>query len=371
MLLTADRVLFPDAETAVAGWIDVDGERIVGAGAGDPPRVADEHVVGTVVPGYVDVHCHGGGGASFVTEDAGAVRQALAAHRRHGVTTMVASLVTGALPDLERQVRCLAGLVEAGELAGIHLEGPWLALKYKGAHPPQLLADPSPADVEHLLEAARGTVRMVTVAPERPDALESIRLLVDSGVVAAIGHTDADYDTCRAAIAAGATGATHLFNAMAPLKHREPGPVLALWEDPRVYLELIMDGVHVRPELVAFVAATAPERVVLVTDAMAAAGGRDGDYVLGELPVEVRGGIARIAGTDTIAGSTLTLDAGVRNAVAAGVPLARAVRAATSIPADYLGLGDVGRIAPGARADLAVLDPAVVVTRVMHRGAWL
>ena len=371
MLLSADRVLFPGADATAPGWVEVSGERIAAAGPGPAPRPADEHLAGTLVPGFVDVHCHGGGGASFVTEDPDTARRALAAHRAHGVTTMVASLVTGTLPDLERQVGCLAGLVESGELAGIHLEGPWLALKYKGAHPPQLLRDPGPAELERLLDAGRGAVRMVTLAPERPGALEAIRLLARRGVVAAVGHTDADYDTCRAAIAAGATGATHLFNAMAPLRHREPGPVLALWEDRRVFLELILDGVHVRPELVGFVASTEPDRVVFVTDAMAAAASADGDYVLGELPVEVRDGVARIAGTDTIAGSTLTLDAAVRNAVAVGMPLARAVRAATALPADYLGLPDVGRIAAGARADLAVLDDDLRVARVLHRGTWV
>jgi N-acetylglucosamine-6-phosphate deacetylase len=370
MILTADQILFPDAEEPVAGFLEIVGDRIVAAGPGVPPGPADEHLDGLVVPGYVDVHSHGGGGASFVTEDPDVARQVLAAHRRLGVTTMVASLVTGSLPDLERQVTCLAGLVESGELAGIHLEGPWLALKYKGAHPPQLLADPDPVDVARLLDAGRGTVKMVTIAPERTGALDSIRLMVARGVVAAVGHTDADFDTCRAAIEAGATGATHLFNAMAPLRHREPGPVLALWQDARVCLELIMDGVHVRPELVSFVSSTEPDRVVFVTDAMAAAAADDGDYVLGELPVEVRGGVARIAGTDTIAGSTLTLDRAVRNAVAAGVPLARAVRSATALPADYLSLDDVGRLAPGTRADLAVLDAGLFATRVMHHGAW-
>ncbi len=370
MLLAADRVLFPEATVPVAGWLEIAGDRIVATGAGEPPRPADQLLSGTVIPGYVDVHSHGGGGASFVTEDPDVARRALAAHLRLGVTTMVASLVTGTMADLRRQVDCLAGLVESGELAGIHLEGPWLALKYKGAHPPRLLTDPLPAQVVELLDAGRGTVRMVTLAPERTGALDSIRLLAERGVVAAIGHTDADYDTTRAAIDAGATGATHLFNAMAPLRHREPGPVLALWEDPRVYLELIMDGVHVRPELVAFVAASEPDRVVFVTDAMAAAGAADGDYVLGELPVEVRDRVARIAGTDTIAGSTLTLDRGVRNAVAAGVPFAQAVRAATALPADYLSLPDVGRLAPGKRADLVVLDEGLFATRVMRRGAW-
>ncbi|MCC6497763.1 MAG: amidohydrolase family protein, partial [Propionibacteriaceae bacterium] len=256
MLITAERILFPDAAEPVAGHLEIEGEDILAAGPGPGPRPADVHLAGIVVPGYVDVHSHGGGGASFVTEDPEVARQVLAAHRRHGITTMVASLVTGATADLERQVACLAGLVEAGELAGIHLEGPWLALKYKGAHPPLLLSDPRPEAVAHLLAAGRGTVRMVTIAPERAGALESIRLMTSRGVVAALGHTDADYDTCRAAIAAGARGATHLFNAMAPLRHRDPGPVLALWENPDVYLELIMDGVHVRPELVAFVMST-------------------------------------------------------------------------------------------------------------------
>lgn len=370
MLLRADRILFPDADAPVAGFLQTAGDRIVAVGSGTPPGPADEHLSGIVVPGYVDVHCHGGGGASFVTDDPDVARQVLAAHRRLGVTTMVASLVTSAMPDLKRQLDCLAGLVESGELAGIHLEGPWLALKYKGAHPPALLTDPVPAEVAELLDAGRGAVRMVTLAPERTGALESIALMTGRGVVAAIGHTDADYDACRAAIDAGVTGATHLFNAMAPLRHREPGPVLALWEDRRVYLELILDGVHLRPELVAFVMGTAPDRVVLVTDAMAAAASDDGDYVLGELPVEVRDSVARIAGTDTIAGSTLTLDAAVRHAVAAGVPLAQAVRSATALPSDYLGLADVGRLAPGLRADLAVLDESLFVTRVLHRGSW-
>lgn len=371
MLLTADRILFPDADSPVAGHLEIEGETIVAATPGPSLRRAVDHVTGIIVPGYVDVHSHGGGGASFITEDPAAAHQVLDAHRRHGTTTMVASLVTGSIPALKRQVATLAALVESGDLAGIHLEGPWLALKYKGAHPPQLLSDPRPEAVEALLEAGRGTVRMVTIAPERAGALESIRLLAAAGVVVAIGHTDADYDRCCAAIEAGARGATHLFNAMAPLRHRDPGPVLALWADPRVHLELIADGVHVRPELVAFVMATEPHRVVLVTDAMAAAAGEDGDYVLGELPVEVRDGIARIAGTDTIAGSTLTLDRAVRTCVAAGVPLAQAVRAATEVPADYLRLADVGRLAAGKRADLVVLADDLTVTRVMHRGSWL
>ena len=370
MLISGPRVLLGDSAELVPGWVEVSADRIVAAAAGDPPRPADEVVAGILTPGYVDVHSHGGGGASFVTEDAERVLAAVAAHRRRGTTGMVASLVTGALPELHRQLGVLANLVDSGDLLGVHLEGPWLSEKYKGAHPQRLLADPAPSDVAALLDTGRGTVRMATVAPERAGAMESIRLMTSRGCLAAVGHTNADYETTRAAIDAGARGATHLFNAMPGLRHRAPGPVLALWQDPRVTLELVMDGVHVRPELVAWVMATAPGRVALVTDAMAAAAGEDGDYVLGELPVEVRGGVARLAGQDTIAGSTLTLDRAVRNAVAAGVGLVTALRAASTVPAEYLGLDEVGRIAAGRRADLVVLDDTLRVTRVLWRGQW-
>ena len=370
MLISAQRVLLEDAADLAEGWVEVAGDQILYVRRGEPPRAADLVVDGILVPGYVDTHCHGGGGASFVTEDPEVVRVATTAHRRLGTTSIVASLVTGAYADLHRQVVCLADLVEAGELAGIHLEGPWLAERYKGAHPPQLLTDPEPAEVAALLAAGRGTVKMATIAPELAGAMESIGLMVDAGCLAAVGHTAATYEIAAAAIEAGARGATHLFNAMPPLLHRLPGPVLALWQDERVIVELVMDGVHVRPELVAWVMATAPGRVALVTDAMAAAAAGDGDYILGELAVEVRDGVARLAGQDTIAGSTLTLDKAVRNAVAAGVDLVTAVRAASTVPADYLGLGSVGRIAPGKRADLVVLDDALNVTQVMWRGAW-
>ena len=371
MLIAAKRILLGDADHFTQGWVKVTGGWIVAAGTGPAPSEADEVIDGWLIPGYVDPHAHGGGGASFVTDNPADVDAVLAAHRAVGTTTMVASLVTGSIPDLKRQVRLLAEKVDEGDLAGIHLEGPWLADKFKGAHPLELLADPDPAVVEDLLEAGGGAVKMVTIAPERPGALEAIAVMVAHGCVPAIGHTNADYETTKAAIDAGARGATHLFNAMPTLKHREPGPVLALWEDPRVTVELVLDGIHLRPELAAFVMQTVPDRVSLVTDAMAAAGAPDGDYVLGELAVEVRDRVARLAGSDTIAGSTLTLDRAVRNAVAAGVPLVQAVRSATSINADYMGLTEVGRIGAGMRADLVVLDEDQAVTRVMHRGAWL
>ncbi|MGB3953851.1 MAG: amidohydrolase family protein, partial [Brooklawnia sp.] len=196
-----------------------------------------------------------------------------------------------------------------------------------------------------------------------------VRLLAERGVVAAIGHTDADLATTRAAVEAGATGATHLFNAMPALHHRNPGPILALAAAERVWLELIADGVHVHLDLVAEVMKRWPDRVVLVTDAMAAAGQPDGDYQLGELIVRVEQGVARLAGADTIAGSTLTLSAAVRNVIGVGVGWQQALRAATSLPARYLGL-EAGELLPGRSADLVVWDADWRPVRILRRGAW-
>ncbi len=369
-VLIAARRLLTEEGLADGGWVEVVGSRIQAWGLGAPSRTPEVSWDGLLCPGFVDVHSHGGGGANFGADIAGA-ETVLATHLGCGTTTMVASLVTGSIDDLEAQVRSLAGLVADGRLAGIHLEGPWLAPEYKGAHAERLLLDPVVSDVARLLDAGGGAVRMVTIAPERPGAVEVIAYLAGRGVMAALGHTAADYDTTRAGIDAGARGTTHLFNAMPDLLKRSPGPALALWQDRRVYVELVCDGVHVHPELIAHVMATKPDHSVLITDAMAAAGFGDGDYRLGDLPVEVRDAVAHIAGTTTIAGSTLTLDRAVRVAVAAGVDPSLALRAATANPADYLGLAEVGRIAEGGFADLVCLDDALGVTRVMRHGQWV
>ena len=319
-----------------------------------------------ISPGLVDVHSHGGGGSSFGTDPWPAIEL----HRSHGSTTLVASLVTQSLDELERQVRELAPLVQTGELAGIHLEGPWLAPERKGAPPAAKLRAPASDEIRRILDAGAGTIKMVTLAPELAGGLAAVELLVNRGVVAAIGHTDADLDTTTAAIAAGATGATHLFNAMPPLHHRAPGPILGLVRDERVWLELIVDGVHVHLDLVAETFKRYGDRVVLVTDAMAAAGQSDGDYVLGDRAVRVVDGVARLVDGGSIAGSTLTLDAAVRNCIAAGVPTEQALRAATSLPARYLGL-PAGVLAPERAADLVVWTPDWRIDRVLRRGQWV
>ena len=377
MLLTAGTVL-TGAELLHPGWIEISGTTITAVGSGSPPRQPDcELGTSTVVPGFVDTHVHGGGGGSF-SDDAAQSATAIALHRRHGTTTLLASLVSEAPDELLRQVRSLVEQVRSGLIAGIHLEGPWLSAHRCGAHDPGLLRDPQVDELTRVLDAGAGTIRMVTLAPERTGGLQAIRHIVDAGAVAAIGHTEATYDQTCAAIEAGATVGTHLFNAMRPIHHREPGPVIALLEDPRVTVEVIADGVHVNPALYRHVVRSAgPDRVSLVTDAMSAAGMADGAYTIGPLAVDVTDGVAHLAGTDTIAGSTATMDGLFRFAVAQSIAdgardeaLWLAVRQSSLNPARALGL-PCPVLQPGAKADLVVLDAELVVEAVMHRGAWV
>ena len=374
MLLTA-QTLLTGRELLRPGWIEISGTTVRALGPGAPPRPADREL-DTVVPGFVDTHVHGGGGSDFSAATATDTAAVLESHRRHGTTTVVASLVSAAPDDLLHQVQALAGHVRAGLLAGIHLEGPWLAVQRCGAHDPVVLRDPDAGEVDRLLRAGDGTIRMVTLAPERPGALAAITAIVEGGAVAAVGHTEATYEQTRAAIEAGATVGTHLFNAMRPVHHREPGPVIALLEDPRVTVELIADGVHVDPALYRHVARSAgSDRLSLITDAMAAAGVSDGRYQIGRMDVEVSGGVARVAGTATIAGSTATFDTVFRFAVAhCGLPrdeaLLLAVGQSSLNPARALGLPSP-ELVPGARADLVALDAELAVTGVLHGGAWV
>lgn len=373
LVLRAAAVVTPDAVLR-PGWMQVDGAIIAGVGAGEPPA-GDVVDLGdaVLVPGFVDVHCHGGGGASF-GEDAEASARAAHAHAAHGTTTLVASLVSGPRERIAREIAALTPLVQDDVLAGVHLEGPWISGHQCGAHDPAQLRPPAPDEVDGLV--AHDAVVMVTVAPELDGGLEAVRRIVGHGAVAAVGHTDADVATVRAAVDAGARQATHLFNAMRPLRHRDPGPVLALLEDDRVALELIRDGVHVDDALCAWLDSTLPPgRLIAVTDAMAAAGAGDGRYLLGSLEVEVDGGVARVAGTQTVAGSTATADRLFR-AVAGPEPddadLVRAARQTSVDPARALGRPDRGGLRPGAAADAVVLDPeSLEVRRVLRRGRWL
>ncbi|GAA0989490.1 N-acetylglucosamine-6-phosphate deacetylase [Nocardiopsis tropica] len=373
--LTNARVVTPDG--VHDGWLRVENGRVAALGSDAPSSGASPGEVrdlagSWVVPGLVDTHIHGGAGHAFPEADPEGVREIVAFNRRHGVTSLVGGLVAATPEDTVRQVAALAELCDAGELAGIYLEGPFIARSKCGAHDPELLRDPDTVEFDRWLKAGRGHVRMVTVAPELPGALDLIGAAVSSGVVAAVGHTDAGYEQTLAAFDAGATVATHVYNAMRPLNHRDPGPIAAALNDGRVTLELIMDNVHVHPGAAALVfAAAGADRVSLVTDAMSATGLGDGEYTLGDLRVRVSGGEARLVENGAIASSTIVLPRAVRNAVEGlGVGVPEAVRSASSVPAAALGLAGAGRIEVGGHADLVVMSEGLTVSDVMYRGAW-
>ena len=334
-----------------------------------------------LLPGLVDLHCHGAVGVDFSTASAAEARRAAAHLHRSGTTTFLASVVAGPPRRMAAAFRTLAPLAAEGLIAGLHAEGPFLSARRCGAQDPAFLIDPDPAVLEELLEAADGTLATMTYAPELPGADALVRALAAAGVVPSPGHTEADDATAAASLAAArrelaaaAPGArptvTHLFNGMAPLHHRVPGPAGACLRAAaagEAVVELIADGVHLDPAIVHTVFALAgAENVALVSDSMAAAGLGDGSYLLGSSRVTVQGGRAVLADGGSLAGGTSTVLDGVRTALDAGVGLCRAVAAASSVPAAVLGLGDVvGALRPGLRADLvavtAGLEPLAVV----------
>jgi N-acetylglucosamine-6-phosphate deacetylase len=370
--LTNGRVVTPD-RVLENGWVSVRDGRIAAVGEGAAPDGPTTDVGGgTIVPGFVDIHCHGGGGDAFTSSDPQKVRRAAAAHRKHGTTTLLASLVSRPVPELADQVSALAELVQEGVVAGTHLEGPFLSAARCGAHDPAILCPPEQTAVTKLLDAGKGTIRMITVAPELEGAVSAVRQLVDSGVIAAIGHTDATEAQVRPAVDAGASVATHLFNGMRPLHHREPGPIGALLDDERVTVELICDLVHLHPTAVRLAARHAGlKRTVLITDAIAAAGVGDGVYDIGGLEVRVVDGVPTLAGGVSLAGSTLTMDMAFRNAVnSCGLSLVEASYAASTRGAELLGL-DTGKLQAGCAADIVVLDAELKPRDVMSKGEWV
>jgi len=291
----------------------------------------------------------------------------LAAHARHGVTRVVLSLVSAPIARLVAQAERIGALMpERPGILGVHLEGPFLDTAHCGAHDPAALQPPTAEALDRLL--GTGVVRQMTLAPELDGGLAAVRRIVQAGAVAAVGHTDADAGTTREAIEAGATLLTHAFNAMPPLHHRAPGPVGVALADARMTLEVIADGHHLDPVVVTMLMRAAPGRVALVSDAMAAAAAPDGAYALGAADVEVRDGVARLRGTQVLAGSTLTLDQAVRNLVGYGVPLATAVAAATAVPADVIGRPDLGRLGTWDPADVVLWTADLVPQAVWRTG---
>ncbi|WP_084142563.1 N-acetylglucosamine-6-phosphate deacetylase [Cellulomonas cellasea] len=345
----------------------------------------------TLLPGLVDLHCHGGGGASFpdaTTPDE--ARAAVREHLRHGTTTLVASLVTAAEATLLERTATLADLADAGEIAGIHLEGPFLSSARCGAQDPTLMLDGRSRLVREVARVSRGHLLTMTVAPEVPGVLGEggvVETLAEVGAVPSIGHTDASAEVATEGIAqavralaavasrSGRPTVTHLFNGMRPLHHRDPGPVaacLAAAARGDAVVELVADGTHLAGATVAAVFdLVGPTAIALVTDAMAAAGMPDGTYRLGSLGVEVADGVARLSEGGAIAGGTAHLVDVVRATVAAGVPLVDAVHAAATTPATVLGRRDVGALEAGRRADVLVVDEDLTPVRVLRAGAWV
>jgi N-acetylglucosamine-6-phosphate deacetylase len=360
--LVDGRVVTRD-ELIVDGWIQAEHGRITAVGSGAFPPGDSVHSAGGrfVFPGFVDLHCHGGGGFSF--DGPSHIEQGRAAefHRHHGSTSVVASLISAPHASLKRSCELLGRLVREEEIVGIHLEGPYLSRVRCGAHNPVHLRLPSIQELAELVEISQQTIVQVTIAPELPGALDAIRWLVEHNVIAAVGHTDAGADQVRAGIDAGATLATHLCNAMPAMRHREPSAVPTLLDDERVVVELINDEVHVHPTVVRMIAARAGRsRLALITDAIAAAGQGNGTFELGGQAVVVTGGVARLAPTDdatprAIAGSTLTMDVAVRNALRQGFDPVDVGHAAAGVGARVLGLADRGAISIGMRADLVLI----------------
>lgn len=378
-IFTDARMVLPDR--MLHGWLAIDGDRITGLGSGEPPTAAGASRTGTIVdlggrylaPGLVDVHCHGAAGAVVYSGSADDLRRVTTAHLQHGTTSMLASAAT--VPS-QLMITAAALIGEATRsrelpnLAGLHLEGPFLSPVRRGAQLETALLAPDVALTGALLDSAGEIPVMMTIAPELAGATEVISSYVDRCRFA-IGHTDARFEQVITAIDAGARHVTHLFNGMAPLEHRNPGPIAAALTDRRVTYELIADGHHILPPVLQLAAATDDgRRAVLVTDASVAAGLGDGRYSFAGRDVEVAGGVVHRAGTDRLAGSTAFLIDCVRTMITeVGIGMVDAFRMATRTPAAAAGLVDRGSLHPGQRADLLVLEPDLEPYEVYCGGA--
>jgi N-acetylglucosamine-6-phosphate deacetylase len=386
-VIYASRILTPQEELRDC-VIVVEAGRITGIGHRDevhiPPGAKDYVASGmTVVPGFVDVHIHGAGGHDVMEAEAAALDKITATVARFGTTSMVATTVTAPVEATCKSLEGIAQYIRAHESAadntrfgadilGIHLEGPFINPARRGVHPTDAILDPSVEVFEKFRTAAGNLIKIITIAPEMPGALKLIAAAIADGIVVGMGHTDADYEQARAAVAAGARHAVHVYNAMRPFGHRDPGVISAILTDADVTAEIIADGVHVAgPAIQVLLGTKGFDTVLLVSDGTAATGMRDGTYKLGGFDVDVRDGVVRNS-EGKLAGSTLTIDRAIRYLVDLGVPAVDAIRMATILPARRLGLaGKKGIIAVGADADLVVLTPDLHVAGVMTRGVGL
>lgn len=377
-VLAGGRILTPSVEME-SGTIVVRGEKIIEVS----PAAANELRAGarvinlrglTVVPGYIDMHIHGALGADTLDATPKAISTIARYLARNGTTSFLPTTVSASWEQLGKAgaavVQAMNADTPGAEILGLHLEGPFLNPEKRGAQNPAAIQDVDVNAIAALLNRFPGLVRVVTLAPELPRALECIKYITGRGVTVAAGHTNADFETMDAAFKAGLTHAVHLFNGMGPMHHREPGAAGAVLSRPRVTCEVIADGHHLHPATVWLVAALkAPDDLILVTDAMRATGLANGEYDLGGLAVRVEDGVAKLP-TGSLAGSTLTLAKAVKNAVAfTGFPLQEVVRWATVNPARVIGVSaKKGEIAPGKDADIIVLDQDLNAVLTMIRG---
>lgn len=388
LLLSNARVLTP-LETISTGWVHIDKGQIAAIGSGEPPSDLSQALAAThinldgqwLVPGFIDIHVHGADGAEVMDGTPESLRRIARFHAKHGTTGWLPTTLTASLAALERSlqaaqiVRLDSDSVTASEtgakILGVHLEGPFISPEKIGAQNPEFVLQPSLQAVNRLVSAVPGLVKKVTIAPELEGAMEVIRWLKEQSIIASIGHTDASYEETRRAIEAGAVHATHLFNAMRGLHHRDGGVVGACLLSEDVLCELIADGHHVNEEVMKLaVRLKGPKRIALITDAISATGKPNGCYQLGGLDILVKDGKSVLAHGHTLAGSTLTMDAAVRNMVGlVGVQLEDAIEMASTTPARELGFeGHKGAVAIGYDADLVVLDEALMVARTFVQG---
>jgi N-acetylglucosamine-6-phosphate deacetylase len=317
---------------------------------------ADRLITGTLIPGFVDIHCHGGGGFYFSDVDATNIEKARHAHRKRGTTTLLASLVTQPIGVLEEEIQRLIPLVNKGVFAGIHLEGPYLSEARCGAHQPDLLRSPEIEELSALIDCGAGTIVMVTLAPELDGGIEAIKYLTSRSVKVALGHSQASAATTAEAFKAGASLITHFTNGMPKLEDASGTITASALSASDIPLEIILDGAHLSDATLTAVKGSGKNRIILVTDAISAAGGADGHYQIGGLDVSVENGIARLDSNSSLAGSTLTMDIAFRNLLNSGSSLSEAVNAASTLPARTLGLNDVGSISVGKKAHLLELS---------------
>lgn len=329
-----------------------------------------------VLPGFVDMHVHGGAGRDFMEADDEGLRAITRFHARHGTTSMLATSLTASREELtamlSRVQQFRSGEMPYARLVGVHLEGPHVSLKWKGAQNPAHILAPQPEWLADWVRDYPGLIKMQTLAPELPGASDYIAQLAEAGAIPACGHTDASYEDIVNAAERGLRQAVHTFNAMRPYHHREPGTVGAVLTDDRILAEVIADGHHVHPAGIRMlVAAKGADRVILITDAMSAAGQPDGEYDLGGLQVVMQNGVARLQDGGNLAGSTLTMIDAFRFMVREiGVSVESASAMASANPARQLGMdGEIGSLAPGRRADILLLDDALELRQVWIGGS--